>query len=235
MIWHSVRVRMNNLRIIPTEPRNSIKLTVRSLRAMNEGAEIAVTVALQSGDQSETRVLRLLTEQYCELKVEKGEISEEKFEELEHAAELCGAIRCGENLLAYGANSLQMLSKKIMRHGYTGEVALCAAEYLRDRGLINENEDMRREIEKCLRKLWGERRIRSHLWDRGFDRQTLESVEDVLTEVDFSELCAKLIRKHYGGLPQSTEETRKMTAGLYRYGYKPEEIRRAMRILNGES
>jgi SOS response regulatory protein OraA/RecX len=226
---------MNNSKGIPTEPVGGIKLTVRSLRAMNEGEQIAVTVVLQSGEHSETRVLRLLTEQYYELKISKGEISEEKFEELEHAAELCGAIRCGENLLSYGANSLQMLSKKIMRHGYTGAVALRAAEHLRDRGLINENEDMRREIEKCLRKLWGERRIRSHLWDRGFGRETLEAVGDILLEVDFSELCAKLIKKHYGGIPLTSDETRKMTAGLYRYGYKPEEIRQAIRILHNEA
>ncbi len=217
------------------EQNNAVRLTVRSMRAMNEGAQIAVTVVLQSGEHSETRVLRLLTEQYYELKIAKGEISEEKFEELERASDLCGAIRCGENLLSYGANSLQMLSKKIMRHGYTGEVALRAAEQLRQRGLINEDADMRREIEKCLRKLWGERRIRSHLWDRGFDRQTLESVEEALAEVDFAELCARLIKKHYGGLPQTAEEARKMTAGLYRYGYKPEEIRRAMKLLHNET
>ena len=218
----------------PNPARGQIALTVRSLRAMNEGAQIAVTVVMQSGEESETRVLRILTEQYCEIKPEKGAITEEQFEALERAAELCGAIRCGENLLSYGANSVQMLSKKIMRHGYTGEVALRAAEQLSARGLINEGEDMRREIEKCLRKLWGERRIRSHLWERGFDRQTLESVEDVLAEVDFPHQCARLIRKHYGGVPQTADEARKMMAGLYRYGYRPEEIRRAMKLLQAE-
>ena len=97
--------------------------------------------------------------------------------------------------------------------------------------MINEAEDLRREIEKCLKKHWGAGRIRSHLWSKGFQRETLEAVPMLLEEIDFSEHCVALIRKHFGGAPADREERNRMTASLYRYGYSLAEIKQAFRLL----
>ena len=208
---------------------HGIHLTVRSLRAQNNGAEISVTVVFEDGENSETRTLLITMEQYCALNPRKGPISEEQFERLEQASRCCMAVRCGENLLAYGANSAQALSRKIMRHGFSREEALSAVAQLQESGLIDERGDMRREVEKCLRKLWGAGKIRAHLWSKGFCREVLEELPQVLENVNFAENCARMIQKHYGGLPQDPAELRRMTAGLYQYGYTSEEIRRALR------
>lgn len=207
---------------------------MRTLRAQRDGAEIAVGITLERGEQSENLVLPLSVDVYCELKPQKGEISEEQFLLLEVASRRCMAIRCGENLLSYGPNTAQALSRKIMKHGFSREEAENATAHLLSLGLIDELSDMEREVEKCLRKHWGERRIRAHLWNRGFDPRTLERLPEILESVDFSEVCADLIRKHYGGIPQDAESRNRMNASLYRYGFSFAEVRAAARILNGE-
>lgn len=212
-----------------------LTITVKSLRAQHEGAEIMVSVLLENGEHREQRNLILSTEQYYELRPTRGVIDEELFERLEAASDLCRAIRCGENLLSYGSNSTQMLAQKIARHGFRRDVALAAAQKLSERGLIDEQGDMRREVEKCLRKLWGAKRIGAHLWSRGFDSEVMATLPEILQDVDFSANCAALIRKHYGALPSEPSEERRMVASLGRYGYTIGEIRGAMRIVAEES
>ena len=208
-----------------------LTITVRTLRAQHEGAEILVGVVLESGEHREQKNLILTVEQYTELRPEKGIISEELYERLEEASALCSAIRVGENLLSYGANSAKMLAQKIARHGFRREVAQAAAQKLCERGLIDEERDMRREVEKCLRKLWGSKRISTHLWSRGFDQEIMKALPTMLEEVDFVEHCAALIRKHYGVLPTDTSDQKKMIVSLGRYGYSLGEIREAIRSL----
>ncbi len=212
---------------VPSPSYSPLTITVRSLRAQNDGAEILVGVLLENGEHREQKNLLLTVEQYYELKPARGEISEELYDQLEEASTLCRAVRCGENLLSYGANSVQMLAQKIARHGYRREVAQEAACRLRDMGLIDESRDLAREVEKCLRKLWGAKRIRSQLWNRGFGSEVMAELPMLLDEVDFVANCAALIRKHYGEVPQDPAEQKRMIAALCRYGYSLTEIREA--------
>ena len=209
-----------------------LTITVRSLRAQNDGAEVLVQVLLESGEHREQKSLPLTMEQYCDLKPARGIISEETYERLEEASQLCGALRSGENLLSYGANSVQMLARKLVQRGFSREIAMAAAQRLQEMGLIDEERDLRREIEKCTRKLWGSRRISAHLWSRGFSTESLSDLSDLLDEIDFKANCAALIRKKYGEIPTDPAEMRRMTASLSRYGYSLEEIRGAIRSLD---
>ena len=209
--------------------KSSVAISVASIRAQNDGAEMAVTVVIENGAARDVRKFVILTEQYCSLKPTKGPITEKQFEALESAARLCGALRSGQSSLSYGSASVLHLTRKIMRRGYTKEEATAAAERLRDAGIINEDNDLTREVEKCLRKLWGARRIRSHLWSKGFAKETLEALPSLLAEVDFPANCAALIRKHYSSVPTDQKERQKLYAALARYGYSPEEIREGIR------
>lgn len=207
---------------------SELRITIRSLHAQGDGAEVMLRITLESGEHREERRLLLTTEQYCELKPCRGEISEEFFETLESAAELCAALRCGENLLSFSANSVQLLTQKLMRRGFSRDVAAAAAERLAEMGFINEAADLRREVEKCLRKLWGAKRIGSHLWSRGFGSKAMATLPALLEEIDFSANCAALIRRHYVGIPTDPDEHRRMVASLSRYGYTLTEIRSAI-------
>ncbi len=209
-----------------------LTITVRSLRSQHEGAEILVGILLESGEHKEQKSLPLTAEQYYEIKPAKGEISEETYERLEEASRFCQALRCGEHLLSYGSNSAQTLARKLMQRGFSREVAIGAAARLSEIGLIDEKKDVRREVEKCLQKLWGQKRISAHLWSRGFARESMEELPDILDEVDFVSNCAALIRKHYGEIPKDPDEMRRMTAALARYGYSGSEIRSAVLMVS---
>ena len=206
-------------------------ITVRDIREQSGGDAVAISVLLAAGTRSERRTLVISVSDYAVLKPRKGTVTEEEFEALEAAARLFAAMRCGEKLLAYGANTRLMLVRKIMRHGYSREESETAADRLSGFGLIDEEGDLQREVEKCLRKLWGEGRIRNHLYARGFSREAMETLPEVLSEVDFPENCRRLIEKQYGALPQSGDEERRMIACLYRYGYRMDDIRTAVRML----
>ncbi len=207
---------------------SGLSITIRALRAQNNGSEVSVGVVLESGEHREQKNLIVTMEQYCEWKLARGPIDEELYERLEEASELCAAVRCGENLLSYGANSKQMLAFKISKRGYSRELAARAVDRLCEMGLIHEDADLRREVERSLHKLWGRKRISAHLWTRGFGNEAMELLPQLLDEVDFSENCARLIAKHYGDVPTDAEELRKMIAFLSRYGYSLSEIREAI-------
>lgn len=204
-----------------------VTITVRALRAQHDGAEVLVQVILDNGEHREQKSLPLTMEQYCTIKPQKGVISEELYERIEEASQLCLALRSGESLLSYGSNSVQRLSRKLMQRGYSRDVAAEAARRLEETGLINEAEDVRREVERCLRKLWGEKRITAHLWSKGFAREALQDVPALLSEVDFVKNCTALIRKKYGEIPKDPDEFRRMTASLARSGYSIGQIREA--------
>lgn len=209
---------------------NPLTITVRALRAQHEGAEMLVQLLLENGEHQEQKSLVITTEQYCEFNLTRGPISEETYEKIEEAAELCRALRSGESLLSYGANSVQALTRKLSGKGYSRKVAAAAAERLAECGLIDEERDMRREVEKCLRKLWGSKRISAHLWSKGYATETMQGLADLLEEVDFAQNCATLIKKHYGEVPTDADEHRRMIASLSRYGYSIGEIREAIRL-----
>ena len=208
-----------------------IAISVVSIRAQNNGAEMAVTVVMENGAARDVRKFVILTEQYCSLKPAKGPITEAQFEAIESASRLCGALRSGQSALSYGSASVLHLTRKIMRRGYTKEEAAAAAERLRDAGLVNEDDDLAREVEKCLRKLWGARRIRSHLWSKGFAKETLEALPSLLAEVDFAANCAALIRSRCGSVPTDPQARQKLFAALARYGYSPDQIREGMKYV----
>lgn len=206
-------------------------VTVLRIAYQNAGSEVALRIALDNGEQRELRSLPLTVAQYCELRVQKGEISEEEFERIEAASELCQAIRAGEHLLSYGPNSEKTLTRKLMQRGYSREMSATATQKLCEMGLIDEYADVRREVEKCLAKLWGAKRISAHLWSKGFSSEAIATMGELTAEVDFSYNCARLINKHYGGIPTDSDELRRMTAGLSRYGYSIGEIKTAIKTL----
>ena len=91
-----------------------LTITVRALRAQHDGAEMLVQLLLENGEHQEQKSLVITTEQYCEFNLTRGPITEEIYEKIEEAAELCRALRSGESLLSYGANSVQALTRKLV-------------------------------------------------------------------------------------------------------------------------
>ena len=206
---------------------NEVEITLLSLSAQNDGAAVALKLLLENGEHREEKRLILSTEQYCALKLRRGRLTCELYEQIEAAAELFRAMQSGVGLLAYGANTQEFLTKKLMRRGFSRSVAADAAERLKQKGLIDEDAIFSREVEKCLHKLWGVGRIRAHLYSRGFDSASISRLDEYLADVDFVDACATLITKHYTRLPEAAGERRCLIAFLGRYGYSIMQIRAA--------
>ena len=211
--------------LVPQEP---LEITLLSLRAQGNGAEIALCVRLEAGGYREQKQLVIATEQYCEIKPVRGQLSRDAYEAIERAAEIYSAVKRGEGLLSYGANSARRLTQKLEQRGYSREACAAATSLLVEKGLLDERQDVAREVERCVCKLWGIARIRAHLRQKGYSEVEADLLQELLEEVDFVANCAALIQKRYREDLNTPEQTRRAVAALGRYGYSLQEIKAAI-------
>ncbi len=204
---------------------------VLSVTPEGEGETVAVVLSLPNAEGGKpSRVkLHLLVEQYADLGIKVGGLTHEEADILLTAGKLCAAIRRGMGVLAYGDQSARRLASKLVAKGIDRETATAAAAYLAEHGFIREDDTARLRAEQGVRKGWGPRRIREDLWAQGFTPDAAEDAMEALSEVDFSENCAAVIRKKYGSVPEDRPARQKMVAALMRLGYDSDEIREAMR------
>ena len=209
-------------------------ISLTELKAINGGDEVCVTIELKEGENKEIKKLFLLASQYASLRIRKGEISEERFDEIAHAADIASAYKKGLFLLGYGACSEKKLKFKLKTKGFSEGISNEAVEMLVRAGYIDEKSDAERELEKCLSKLWGKKRIIAHLYTKGFATSAIDEASKVLDTVDFVENCRKLILKdHKDQLEAAREDIALMTklcATLQRMGYSFSEIKEASEI-----
>lgn len=204
-------------------------VTILAHRSKSGGEEVAVSVELSAGGERDHRILTVRQADFDRLGLGNGPIDPETYDELEHLAAVLGAMHCGARLLVYSPNTRRALIRKIMRHGYSREEAEEGADRLEEAGLIDEDGYLEAEIDRCLRKLWGEARIREKLYTCGFGSDAMRRVPELLAEVDFAANCRALIEKQFGGLPDGDEEMRKLLSVLRRYGYRRDDIYVALR------
>ena len=206
-------------------------IKISDVKAINSGDEVCVTVEIISGENKEIKKLFLLAKQYTSLRVTKREISEERFDEISHAAEVASAYKKGLFLLGYGACSEKKLKFKLRTKGFNESISAEAVELITTAGLIDEPSDAIREVERCLNKLWGRKRIIAQLYTKGFSKEALDKAILTLDEVDFVENCKKLIiKEHKAQLAAARDDIAimsKMCASLQRMGYSFSEIREA--------
>ena len=132
---------------------------------MSEGAEMLLTLCISDdAGNRENRKMLIFTNQYFDMGLRKGEVlSEETFDELERCSKECLAIRKGSDLLSYSSSSRKRLVQRLKSKGIDRESAESAALRLQEIGAINEELDAYSQVESCLRKLWGKKRIYSDL------------------------------------------------------------------------
>ena len=91
------------------------------------------------------------------------------------------------------------------------------------------------EAERCLKKLWGARRILAQLSAKGYSDAALAEVRDFLSDVDFAPSLRTLIEKKYpNALSADRHEREKAVAALIRYGYPISLIRAVVSKMGGE-
>lgn len=214
----------------PSHENTPFVITVRYLRAQSTGE--AITVGIELSDTlrnlTEARKYTVHTELFSQLNVHRGIISREKLEEIEQAAQLSAAYTRALTILAYGANSAQALVLKLRQRGFDEPTARSAVDLLRQRGYLREQNDARREAERCLAKGWGRRRIEQYLRQRGYGAEATLSAVDELGDIDDESRCAAMARRKSAFPPQDIKEKQKLIAYLLRQGYDMSVIRHAL-------
>ncbi len=179
----------------------------------------------------EKRKFLIFTNQYLELALRKGMVlDEEMFDSLEKCSKECIAIRKGSNLLSYSSSSRKRLVQRLRNKGIDKESAESAATHLVEMGAINEEFDIEREVDSCLRKLWGKKRIYQDLLAKGYQKEYIENALEDITKEQMIENCALLLRKKHKIIPEESEVRKKIAGSLVRYGYTFDEIKKAFEM-----
>lgn len=206
---------------------------IRSIRSADNGGAVLVEVwnwpegADGTGKCADRRVYHLFPEQYRDLHVTRGPVDEEQLELIETASELCGAVKRGRFLLSFGANNAATLRQKLRTSGFPAVVAAEAVEIILSEGIIDENADAVREAERRVAHGDGRQKIIGRLREHGYCDEAVNAAVAYLNDVDFTEVCRRVIEKKYGTLPADRDERRRAIASLMRAGFTGSQIREA--------
>ncbi len=208
-------------------------IEIKAFTALGNGGNvIEVAVEINQGEYTEKKYFKVLSLDFAAMHLSKGEISPELCDELERAENRCEAYLRALNIVSFGANTARTLLIKLKRRGIDDEAAKEAVWMLRDRGYLNEEEDLVREIERCIRKKWGSRRIIAHLHSKGYEDEVISGADDAFADVNFGELCFELLLGKCDEIPKDPKERQKLVAALSRYGYSMSEIKYAFTKFN---
>ena len=161
-----------------------------------------------------------------------GEIESCTMDAIEYNSTVTGAYEAACASFSYVQSSMSKLVQKLMIKGYPSDVAKRAVELFDSRGAVDEKKLAINRTKVFLDKHWGRSRIFSKLREEGFSDSALDAVRDELEEVDFPSICAKVIRRKFGSVPEEKREREKMFASLSRFGYSGTDIKEAIRIVN---
>ena len=203
---------------------------ILSVRAANGGAHLCLTLDVGEVGAGKEEITLLSARLECLPRV--GVITAQQLELLRREGEISTAITVGLRLLSACGTSRLHLVQKLRARGISAECAALAVEELAAKGYLSEADGARREAERDLRKLWGDRRILSDLRAKGYGEDSLGEAMQLLSGENSAERCAKLIRKRRMKLPQNDGELRHLCATLSRYGYTLGEIRGALSRLS---
>lgn len=221
---------LGDLATPPAIAMDRFTVTIRSLRAQNSGENVCICVDLTDTFRNLTEVRRynILTELLTKLDVHRGVIPREKLDEIERAAQLSAAYTRSLSILAYGANSAHALSLKLRRRGFDPELSEEAVTMLLEKGYLKEEDDAHREVQRCISKGWGRRRIESYLRQRGYDSTVTRAALDELWDMDDAMRCAEVAARKSPTPPTDEKQKQKLIAYLLRQGYDMSDIRHAL-------
>ncbi|MBQ7779205.1 MAG: RecX family transcriptional regulator [Clostridia bacterium] len=143
------------------------------------------------------------------------------------------ALRTAMNIVGYKDNTLNQLKTKLTERGYSETTVNDVCEYMTMKGYVNDTRMIFRSARSlALNKLYGKKRIMKELalkrfTDEAYDAFTFDS--DELEDVDFTEVCLKLLKKKGGARDDKT------FAFLIRYGHSVSDIKEAYKRLQTEN
>ena len=208
--------------------------TITGMHATDGGARL--TLYITGSDEAGAPAYETLTVLSARLSALPtiGPASADTVAFLRQEHEVCLGVGQGLRVLSAGDTSRGMLLRKLRMRGIPAAAAREALEELSSRGYLDEKRAARREAERGVDKLWGDRRILSDLSAKGFGREALADVAAFLEEEDGAMRCAALLRKKRVALSADPHAQQKLFASLARYGYSAGEIKAALVEVYGQ-
>jgi regulatory protein len=161
------------------------------------------------------------------------EIDEFELEKLLAEAKKKKAKDKAMRLLSYRDHSREELKKKLQR-STDEESAEQAADRMEQLGLIDDTAYAKKlASELILHKLYARQRAVYEMLQKGLDKELVSQSVDSI-DADTQEQLLKLLSKKYPRGINNENDSRKANAFLSRYGYKWEEIRRALECYGTE-
>lgn len=128
--------------------------------------------------------------------------------------------------------SRKELVDKLVRKGESEEVAEYCADWLEEKGFLDDESYAAAVARHYGNKGYGAGRVRSELYRRGVEKDLWdEAVEQMpVSDEKIDKLIASKLKD-----PEDREQVRKVSASLYRRGYSWDEIRSALRRYNAQT
>lgn len=160
------------------------------------------------------------------------EIDEAMYDALHERARFCEAVRSAMRSLDVRDFSAHELIRRLCDKGIGREYAEQAAQYLEDKGYIDDGRYAEQLLERYVGKGYGPMRVRQELMRRGIDRELAQELVDGL---DFEEdnIRACFERKYSGADLDDYKERRRVANGLFRNGFGWDAINRLLREEQG--
>lgn len=136
------------------------------------------------------------------------------------------ALDAAAKQLSYRALSTKQLRDKLLEKGHTEDAVEYALEWLRARGLLNDETFAQSVVRSYTRRGYGELRIRQELSHRGVPREVADVAMEEY-EAEDATMCALLDKRLRGDL-SDRKEIDKAVAALQRRGYRWDDIKRAL-------
>lgn len=142
------------------------------------------------------------------------------------------ALKTAMNIVGYKDNTEFTLREKLSERGYSAETVDNVTEFMKSKGYVDDSRMLIRTARSLANgKLYGKARIKNELAQKHFDREVLSSLDwdsEELADIDFAEVCLKLLKKRGGTRDEKTY------AFLRRYGHSPADIRAAYEAYQAE-
>ena len=191
------------------------------ISSLKQTAPERVTVCLDDGTELKSTLAAV-----TELRLFPGrELDDAALEELRReSARSLGREKALE-LVSRRQMSRKELYKKLREKGFDEETADYCADWIAERGLIDEERYAAAIVRHYTAKGCGEGRVRQELLRRGVPRELWDGALETMPEANgkLDRLIAAKLKD-----PHDRDEVRKLSAGLYRRGFSSEEIRAAL-------
>jgi len=136
-------------------------------------------------------------------------------------------------LLSRRDHGAEELKRKVIRKGFSEEIAGRVIEELQSKDLLNDHQYAKSFAhDKYHLKSWGPRKIESALYNKGVPKRVVTDViRELKDEIDPSETCLELAlkrRKHFMREPDKFKRKQKIFRYLAGKGYSSDIIRKAI-------